>query len=184
MAGNLSVTGGIRGLEVLKTTQSAFRGYHKDRYTTLEEVNDRLMGTSVEAKWSFCPSFVSTNPRFDIVSASVEEKLVNIFCGPSDTGVFSESVQETCYSMGRAVLMQHEGITSITLAMPNLHNLPFPLEKYGYENKDHTGNPDIFYPIDEPHGMISVRKLCMITERYAMLKLLQATIERATRSRL
>ena len=40
--------------------------------------------------------------------------------------------------------------------MPNIHNLPFPLENYGIENKDHSGLPDIFYPIDEPHGMIKV----------------------------
>lgn len=40
--------------------------------------------------------------------------------------------------------------------MPNIHNLPFNLETYGFRNKDHTGNPFIFYPIDEPHGMIKV----------------------------
>ena len=40
--------------------------------------------------------------------------------------------------------------------MPNIHNLPFPLERYGMKNADHTGNPTIFYPIDEPHGMIKV----------------------------
>jgi hypothetical protein len=40
--------------------------------------------------------------------------------------------------------------------MPNIHNLAFPLEKYGMKNADHTGNPTIFYPIDEPHGMIKV----------------------------
>lgn len=40
--------------------------------------------------------------------------------------------------------------------MPNIHNISFPIEKYGLTNKDHTGNPTIFYPIDEPHGMIKV----------------------------
>ena len=38
--------------------------------------------------------------------------------------------------------------------MPNIHNIPFPLENYGLKNKDHTGGPHIFFPIDEPHGMI------------------------------
>lgn len=38
---------------------------------------------------------------------------------------------------------------------PNIHNIPFDLSKFRMENKDHTGKPDIFYPIDEPHGMIS-----------------------------
>lgn len=42
--------------------------------------------------------------------------------------------------------------------MPNIHNIPFPLENYGLKNKDATGSPTIFYPIDEPHGMIKVRR--------------------------
>lgn len=45
--------------------------------------------------------------------------------------------------------------------MPNIHNLAFPLDKYGLKNADHTGNPTIFYPIDEPHGMIKVRDYCV-----------------------
>jgi len=40
--------------------------------------------------------------------------------------------------------------------MPNIHNIPFPLENYGIKSADATGVPDIFYPIDEPHGMIKV----------------------------
>ncbi len=43
--------------------------------------------------------------------------------------------------------------------MPNIHNIPFPLETYGIANADHTGNPDIFYAISEPHGMIQVPTL-------------------------
>jgi hypothetical protein len=51
--------------------------------------------------------------------------------------------------------------------MPNIHNLAFPLEKYGLKNQDHTGNPTIFYPIDEPHGMIKVSAL----QTFFLLKL-------------
>jgi len=46
--------------------------------------------------------------------------------------------------------------------MPNIHNLAFPLDKYGLKNADHTGNPTIFYPIDEPHGMIKVRSCVLM----------------------
>ena len=56
--------------------------------------------------------------------------------------------------MGHAALAQNPAIDTITLYMPNLHFLAFPLEKIGLKNKDSTGLPDIFYPIDEPHGMI------------------------------
>lgn len=43
--------------------------------------------------------------------------------------------------------------------MPNIHNIAFPLDKYGLTNKDYTGSPTIFFPIDEPHGMIKVSLL-------------------------
>jgi hypothetical protein len=44
--------------------------------------------------------------------------------------------------------------------MPNIHNLTFNLENYGLKNQDKYGKPHIFYPIDEPHGMI---KVCLST---------------------
>ena len=40
------------------------------------------------------------------------------------------------------------------------------LSKLKLQNKDHTGSPDVFVPMDEPHGMI------------------QAVVERTKTSRL
>src|SRR3954453_9892691 len=37
------VLSGLRGLVVMKTTGSEFRGYIKDRYTTLKETRDRIL---------------------------------------------------------------------------------------------------------------------------------------------
>jgi hypothetical protein len=51
-------------------------------------------------------------------------------------------------------------VENITLNMPNVHNLPFDLARMGLKNTDHTGNIDILYPIDEPHGIIQVTALC------------------------
>ena len=79
---------------------------------------------------------------------------MNTFSGPTDKGIFSPSVQQTLYDMGKSALQAQPAIDKITLYMPNLHFIPFPLDKLGLVNKDYTGVPDIFYPIDEPHGMI------------------------------
>lgn len=49
----LAVTSGFKSLEVLKTTQSGFVGFPKDRYTSLPEVTDRLVGTSADAEWVY-----------------------------------------------------------------------------------------------------------------------------------
>jgi urate oxidase len=45
------VTGGLRDLKVLKTTQSGYSGFKKDRFTTLPDVEDRIVASSVTATW-------------------------------------------------------------------------------------------------------------------------------------
>lgn len=161
---NISVQSGFRNLEILKTTQSGFEGFHRDQYTSLPEASDRLLATSMDAEWTYQPMtnlnesgigrFLKTG--FNKVAAGMEVALVNTFAGPSDTGVYSNSVQQTLYDMGTAALKSDTGslVQKITLEMPNIHNIAFPLEKYNLKNADHTGNPTIFFPIDEPHGMI------------------------------
>lgn len=149
----MSVTSGFTGLDVLKTTQSGFEGFHTDRYTSLPEVSDRLVGTSVSAEWVYCPGRLS-QLDFNQLHADIERALVSTFSGPADVGVYSASVQQTLQEMGVAALKVHPAIQKIILSMPNIHNIPFPLERYGITSADHTGKPDIFYPIDEPHGMI------------------------------
>ena len=55
---------------------------------------------------------------------------------------------------GEAALAAVPEVEYITLLMPNIHNIPFPLQTYGISNSDSTGAPFIFFPIDEPHGSI------------------------------
>ena len=51
-AGRTSIASGLRGLVVLKTTDSAFSGFPRDEYTTLPEVRDRILATSITATWT------------------------------------------------------------------------------------------------------------------------------------
>lgn len=46
-----TIEAGLTGLTVVKTTGSAFRDFHRDEFTTLPDVDDRLFGTAVEARW-------------------------------------------------------------------------------------------------------------------------------------
>eukprot|EP00605_Chrysophyceae_sp_TOSAG23-4_P002862 GSChrysophyteH1.ASY1.ANO1.3152.1 assembled CDS len=155
----ITMQGGFSGLEIMKTTQSGFTGFYRDRFTSLPEVKDRLVGTSVKATWEYSQGTI-TNPAFTgndylNVHKAIEEACVDEFAGPADTGVYSNSVQQTLFDMGKAALLRANGaIDNITLDMPNIHNLAFDLTKYGFA-KDKPGvSPTIFYPIDEPHGMI------------------------------
>ncbi len=49
--GRAWVVSGVRDLVLLKTTDSEFHGYLRDRYTTLQPTDDRIMATSVTAQW-------------------------------------------------------------------------------------------------------------------------------------
>ena len=47
------VVSGLRDLVVLKSTGSEFKGFLKDRYTTLAETDDRILATSLVARWRY-----------------------------------------------------------------------------------------------------------------------------------
>ncbi|MCZ9337659.1 urate oxidase, partial [Streptomyces sp. TRM76130] len=47
------VVSGLTDLTVMNSTDSEFWGYRKDRYTTLQEAYDRILATSVAARWRF-----------------------------------------------------------------------------------------------------------------------------------
>jgi len=156
---SFSILSGLRGLEILKTTQSGFVGFKKDAYTSLPELTDRLLGTSVTCEWCFNTGAINLNTKFNKIAADAEVAVLNTFAGPADSGVYSASVQQTLFEIGAAVLAVDAALDKVVLYMPNIHNIGFPLERYGIDPKDHTGQPDIFYPIDEPHGMIKAEVL-------------------------
>ncbi len=58
------IRSGFRGLQVLKTANSAFAGFIKDEFTTLPETNDRLFGTVVSAEWSYSRPDIDFNADF------------------------------------------------------------------------------------------------------------------------
>jgi urate oxidase len=135
-----SVTSGIDGLVILKTTKSAFTGYIKDKLTTLKPSTDRIFGTSATATWDY----EAASPDYAQVRARVIAALLKEFAAHN-----SMSVQHTLFDMGKAALDAAPEIARITLTMPNLHHLLADLSPFGQDNPNH-----IFVPIDEPHGYI------------------------------
>lgn len=135
-----SITSGIEGLTILKTTKSAFTGYIKDKLTTLKPTTDRILGTCATAKWDYS----ANAPDFAGVRARILKTLLKEFAEHN-----SMSVQHTLFDMGRAALDAAPEIARITLLMPNLHHLLADLSPFGQDNPNY-----IFVPIDEPHGSI------------------------------
>jgi urate oxidase len=135
-----SVRPGIDGLVILKTTQSAFTGYIKDKLTTLKPATDRIFGTRATVKWEYAVA----DPDHAQVRARIVAALLKEFAAHD-----SMSVQHTLFDMGKAALAAAPEIARITLTMPNLHHLLADLSPFGQDNPNH-----IFVPIDEPHGYI------------------------------
>src|SRR6266567_5012235 len=135
-----SVTSGIDGLTILKTTNSGFEGFVRDKLTTLKPVSDRIFGTSATATWQF----TSPKPHYSAVRERVISALMKEFALHN-----SKSVQHTLFDMGKAALAIAPEVSRITLTMPNLHHLLADLSSFGQDNPNH-----IFVPIDEPHGYI------------------------------
>lgn len=52
-AGIPVIHSGLKNMKVLKTTQSGFEGFLRDRFTTLQEAKDRCFCTSVYARWRY-----------------------------------------------------------------------------------------------------------------------------------
>ncbi len=139
--GDLMTTSGVRDLRVLKTTESAFKGFLRDSFTTLPETDDRIFATSITARWDY-----SVTPRdWDTAFAAARGAILDVFAN-----TFSPSVQNTAYLMGQAVLSAVPEVREISLELPNLHYLPFDLTRFGSED---TGN--VFHPVDEPSGQIA-----------------------------
>lgn len=95
------IRGGLKGLRVLKTTQSAFTDFIQDGYRTLPDANDRIFSTVVTASWQFS---TANGVDFDAVWDSVKDCILDKFAGAPDTGIFSPSVQNTLYLAEKMIL--------------------------------------------------------------------------------
>lgn len=134
------IQSGITDLLVLKTTQSGFEKYIKDKYTTLKETSDRVFSTNIKENW-ICSSH---DVNFNNVFNEVRDITLETFAGHD-----SLSVQHTLYDIGKNILDKVHDIKDISLSMPNKHYLLYNLEQFGIKNEN-----EIFMPTDEPFGLI------------------------------
>ena len=135
-----SIRSGVDGLTILKTTNSEFTGYIKDKLTTLKPATDRIFGTSATVTWDYA----SAKTDFAQARARILAALLREFAAHH-----SLSVQHTLFDMGKTALEAAPEIARIKLTMPNLHHLLADLSPFGQDNPNR-----IFVPIDEPHGYI------------------------------
>lgn len=142
-----TVTSGVKGLVVLKTSHSAFAGFKRDELTTLPETWDRLFGTEATITWVYN----SPPADFGATRTAILDSLLTTFANHD-----SLSVQQTLYAMAAEVLATQPLVLELTLTMPNRHNIPIDFSRnqppFNFEP-----NNSIFVPQDEPSGHIHAR---------------------------
>ena len=136
---------GIEEMVVLKTAQSGFVGFKRDELTTLPETTDRLLGTAVAASWMYTAT--PDDAASMALRKHVRDSLLRTFALHE-----SKSVQQTLFAMAEGAVNAVSEVTEMTLTMPNRHNLPVDLQRFGLTNAN-----EIFVPIDDPSGYIEAR---------------------------
>lgn len=135
-----AVWGGIDGLMVLKTTDSAFVGFPRDSNTILPEKEDRLLATTIAAEWRYESVPADTTAAWE----SARQTMLDHFFAD-----WSASVQHQGWLMAEAVLEAVPEIAELSFRLPNQHHLGFDLDRFGVEDLG-----VVFHPVSEPYGDI------------------------------
>ena len=135
-----TVLSGFYGLTVMKTTQSGFVGYPKDKYTTLRETTDRILATDISTKWRYNTTDLDFNAAYDSVKATI---LASFAEG------YSKALQQDLYKMAEAVISKHDEIDEVKFSCPNKHHFLSDLSFCGLDNPG-----EVFYAADRPYGLI------------------------------
>ncbi|WP_007025802.1 factor-independent urate hydroxylase [Saccharomonospora iraqiensis] len=134
------VVSGIKDLTVLKSTGSEFHGFLTDRYTTLAETDDRILATSLIARWRYGTTDVSWDETFHSVRGLLLARFAEIH---------SYALQQSLYGMGHTVLEKHPDIAEIRFSAPNKHHFLVDLSPFGVDNPN-----EVFHAADRPYGLI------------------------------
>jgi urate oxidase len=140
------VVSGLTDCVVLKSTGSEFQGYLRDEYTTLVPTDDRILATSLTARWRYeSADGVDWNKSYDGIRALLLQTFAT---------TYSRALQETLYAMGSAVLEQHPEVAELKFSAPNKHHFVVDLSPFGLEN-----NNEVFIAADRPYGLIEASVL-------------------------
>jgi urate oxidase len=112
----------------------------KDRYTTLPETHDRILATSLVARWRYN----RTDVDWDTTYQSVRSLLLRRFAE-----VHSYALQQSLYAMGEAALETHPEVAQIKFSAPNKHHFLVDLSPFGVDNPG-----EVFVAADRPYGLI------------------------------
>lgn len=142
---DVHVVAGVTDLTVLKSTGSEFHGFPRDRYTTLGETDDRILATSVTARWRYLPDAVDAGIDWNALHAGVLDRMLATFAE-----LHSLALQQTLFAMGTAAIEAFPELAEVRFSMPNKHHFLVDLAPFGLDNPN-----EVFFAADRPYGLIS-----------------------------
>ncbi|OLL25169.1 Uricase [Neolecta irregularis DAH-3] len=149
----ITIKSGIKGLLVLKSTGSAFYGFHRDELTTLAETNDRIFSTKVDCQllwnkfWTLDEVKLMKN-EFMRGWNVARDVTMRIFATDE-----SASVQNTLYKMCCDILRQVMKVEEVNYSLPNKHYVNVDLKPFGLRNEGKEA--EVFLPLAHPSGLIT-----------------------------
>ncbi len=141
--GGAHVLSGLTGLVLLKSTGSEFKDFLVDDLTTLPPTDDRVLATSLTARWRW--SAVPSD-GYDAAYDEVRALLVSRF-----GSLHSLALQQSMWEMGRTVLDARADVAELRMSAPNKHHYLVDLAPFGLDNPG-----EVFVAGDRPYGLIEV----------------------------
>lgn len=114
-----SIRSKIEKLLVLKSTGSAFHGFHRDEYTRLPETWDRILSTDIEAGWQW--KLFKTLEEVKAIDFNGAWKAARDITLKTFAEDDSASVQATMYKMCDKILATVPQVEAVDYALPNKH---------------------------------------------------------------
>jgi urate oxidase len=137
-----TIRSGLRNLVVLKTSNAQFEKFMRDPFTTLKDERNQILSTAIEADWLYPNGHEEI--EFGPTWHGVRQLLLEAFAEHK-----SQSLQNTLYAMGEAVLNNFDNVREIHLSLPNKHFDLIDLDPLGMDNPSF-----VFLPTEEPYGRI------------------------------
>ncbi|MET0525234.1 MAG: factor-independent urate hydroxylase [Nocardioides sp.] len=145
-ADGVRIESGLTDLVVLKSTDSEFKGFLRDEYTTLPDADDRILATSLTARWRHAHDSVEQvmGGGWDEAHRTARATLLEAYAR-----TYSHALQETLFAMGRLLLERVPTIEEVSFAAPNKHHFLVDLAPFGLDNPG-----EVFIAADRPYGLI------------------------------
>lgn len=171
----ITIRSAIAGLLVLKSTGSAFHSFVRNEYTTLPEVQDRILSTEVDCGWvwtvfSNLKAVEAAVAKFNHAYDAARKITLDTFSNES-----SPSVQNTMYKMCAQILTAVPDVEAVDYSLPNKHYFEIG-ESFGcmsfwdllnnwldlswHKGLKNTGkDAEVYAPQSDPNGLIQ----CTVT---------------------